>query len=279
MRLNLDSKVYLLLIGILLISLNLAFVLAHVEEEEIEEISLHDQLKSTSLNSILIATVIVTVLVIISLYKVEKSEKLKVFLFLGIAIPVLIATFYSAGSTIYLNTISETKGPVHWHADYEVWVCDKKIDLIKPKGLSNRIGNPLFHDHGDDRIHVEGVVVSKSHVDLHSFFETIGGDLDNNKLEFPTDEEVLEVKNGDSCNGKPGKLQVFLYRIKNTEDTKNWIFEERKVENFENYILSPYSQIPPGDCIIIEFGQEKLTTEHICETYKNAIIRGELVGS
>ena len=102
---------------------------------------------------------------------------------------------------------------------------------------------------------------------MHSFFKTIGGDLDNDRLEIPTDDKVLEIKNGDLCNGKPGKLQVFLYKIKNPDDVKNRIFEERKVENFENYVLSPYSLVPPGDCIIIEFGQEKQTTEHICDTY------------
>ena len=89
MRINLEYKVIFLLIGVFLVSLNLAFVLAHAEEEEIDS---DEQLKSKPLNYILIATGIIIVLVVISLYKVEKSEKLKVFLFLGIAIPVLFAT-------------------------------------------------------------------------------------------------------------------------------------------------------------------------------------------
>ena len=96
---------------------------------------------------------------------------------------------------------------------------------------------------------------------------------------MPTDDRFKEMKNGDLCNGQPGKLQVFLYKIKNPEQTKNWIFEQTKIENFEDYVLSPYSQIPPGDCIIIEFDVEKEKTELICETYKVSIDRGELSGS
>ena len=48
------------------------------------------------------------------------------------------------------------------------------------------------------------------------------------------------------------------------------------MENFDDHILAPYSNIPPGDCIIIEFDTEKEKTEHICETYKVAIERGDL---
>ena len=61
-------------------------------------------------------------------------------------------------------------------------------------------------------------------------------------------------------------------------DNKNWIFEQQKLDNFEDYVLSPYTQIPPGDCIIIEFDAEKEKTEHICESYKVAVGRGDLSG-
>ena len=123
----------------------------------------------------MIASIIVGVLILFAIYDKDRSEKTKIFLFLGIIIPIVLVTIYSAGSTIYLNIISETQGPVHWHADFEIWDCGQKIDLINPTGFSNRVGNPVFHEHGDDRIHVEGVVVEKKDVDLHSFFEVIGG--------------------------------------------------------------------------------------------------------
>jgi len=209
----------------------------------------------------------------------EKTEKTKWIFFLAIIIPVILTTAYLTGSTIYLNLISETKGPVHWHADFEIWNCDEKIELIKPEGFSNRVGTPVFHEHGDNRIHVEGVVVDSVEVDLHSFFEVIGGTLTNNYLSVPTNNGIIEMRDGNLCNGNPGKLQGFLFKIKNPEDTKNWVFEQRKLDDFEDYILSPYSQIPPGDCITIEFDVEKENTNKICETYKVAVQRGDLSGS
>ncbi|MBS3102431.1 hypothetical protein J4458_03210 [Candidatus Woesearchaeota archaeon] len=276
---NNKSKLIMLLAAFLLL---FSIAYAHLEEEVPEaigeeKIGIEDYIKTTSLNYLFVASIMILVLVLFSLFYKEK-EKIKLFLFLGIVAPAIIATAYLAGSTIYLNAVSQTKGPVHWHADYEIWDCNEKIELIKPKGLTNRIGNPLFHDHGDSRIHVEGVVADKRRVDLHMFFETVGGYLDSSMLRIPTDEGVVEIKNSDLCNGEEGKLQAFLYRVKNPEESKKWVFEQLKVKNFPNYILAPYSNIPPGDCIIIEFGKEKEKTDKMCETYKAAMQRGDLNG-
>jgi len=277
---NLISGIKMLLLAAIFFVSSIA-AYSHFEEGVQEEGSLDigEYIKSTSTNSIIIVALISGILIIFSIIHKEKTEKVKWMLFLGISIPVLLVTFYSAGSTIYLNVISETKGPVHWHADFEIWNCREKLDLISPKGLSNRIGSPLFHEHGDNRIHVEGVITDTENVDLHSFFETVGGYLDDARLSIPTDQNIINIKDGDLCNGNLGKLQVFLYKIKNPEANRNWIFEQQKLDDFEDYILSPYTTIPPGDCIIIEFDAEKGRTEQICETYKVAVQRGDLSGS
>jgi len=243
-----------------------------------EKVNFDSYLKSNSINYILITSLIAIISIIAISFSKEKTEKTKWLFFLAIIIPVILTTAYLAGSTIYLNLISETKGPVHWHADFEIWNCDEKIELIKPKGISNSVGSPVFHEHGDNRIHVEGVVVQRKEVDLHNFLEVVGGSLTNDYLSVLTDEGIIEISNDNLCNGNPGKLQVFLYKIKNPEATKNWKFEQQKLGDFEDYIVSPYSQIPPGDCIIIEFDAEKEKTEHICETYKVAVQRGDLIG-
>lgn len=235
-------------------------------------------LKSMSIKYISAAGTIAIALVLIALFWKKKTEEAKTLLFLGIALPILFATIYSAGSTIYLNLASHTKGPVHWHADYEIWDCGSKIDLVRPEGISNRVGSAVFHEHNDNRIHVEGVVVDKAEVDLHNFFETIGGMLSKSALYLPTDNGFAEIKEGDLCNGREAKLQVFLYKAINPDDAKNWVFEQQKLEDFENYVLAPYSNVPPGDCIIIEFDEEKEKTGHICETYNSAMSRGELSG-
>ena len=256
---------------------------AHGGEEEIPESEIHDGkdvggLKAASVRYISIAGIIAIALVLVSLFWKKKPENAKLLLFLGIALPILFATIYSAYSTIYLNLASHTKGPVHWHADYEIWDCGVKIDLIRPEGISNRVGSAVFHEHNDNRIHVEGVVIDKAEVDLHNFFTTVGGMLSKSALYLPTDNGFAEIKNGGLCNGREAKIHAFLYKVKNPDDAKNWFYEQQKLEDFENYVLAPYSNVPPGDCIIIEFDEEKEKTGHMCETYKSAILRGELSG-
>ena len=251
---GLGMRIYLLIVLVVIAS---SAAYSHEEDElqehEEQKADISEQLKSSSMTYITIASIIAVILVLFSIYEKDKSEKTKIFLFLGMAIPVILATAYSAGSTIYLNLISETEGPVHWHADYEMWDCGRKIELVKPKGISNRVGSAVFHEHNDNRIHVEGVVTDKSEVGLHNFFTTIGGMLSKSTLYLPTDNGFAEIKKGGLCNSKEAKIQVFLYKVKNPDDVKNWVFEQQKLEDFENYVLAPYSNVPPGDCIIIKF--------------------------
>lgn len=246
------------------------------EQRSKEEYRTAEQLIKTTIQYTIIGTIIVLFLIFISLF-CKKTEMRRWFLFLGIAIPVILATLYSAGTTIYLNVVSETKGPVHWHADFEIWHCGEKIDLVDPSILTNRVGSAVFHEHGDDRIHVEGVVLDTREVDLQHFFAQVGSILRDEYFVIPTNKGVVEMKNGQQCDGNPGKLQVFLYRVVNPEESKEqFLYEQIKLDDFEEYVLSPYSYIPPGDCLIIEFGQEKERTNKLCETYSIALQKGVL---
>jgi len=228
--------------------------------------------QENSIKIIIIASVIVIALILISLFVKTKPESLKIILFSSILVVVLLATFYVTYMTIAINLVSETKGPVHWHADFGIYKCGERLDLVDPQGVSNRIGTSVFHEHGDNRIHVEGVIIDKRDADLHNFFRVIGGELTNTKLKLATNTGMLEVNNGDLCNGKPGKLQGFVYK---TEGSK---YDQLKMDKLQDYILNPYQLVPPGDCIIIEFDEEKEKTENICETYRIAIEKGEIFG-
>lgn len=261
---------FLILLILILFSLPL-FIYAHGEEDETK--NTESLITKSALISIILAGIISGVVVILAISIKKKTKILKLFLFFGIIIPIILATLYSAGSTIYLNFISVTKGPIHWHADYEIWACGQMLELIDPTGISNRIGTPVFHEHNDNRIHVEGVVLNPEDVELGKFFKFVGGQLHKEHFMLPTNNGVVEKNNGDTCNGKNGKIQVFVYK------TKNGRYTQEKIEDFEEYVLSPYPNIPPGDCIIIEFDEEKPKTEHICTTYRIAIQRGELSGS
>ena len=215
---------------------------------------------------------IVTLLAL--LFKDSLGQEGKVVFFLIIAISVSFSTVYLAASTVFDNINSETKGPVHWHADYEVWVCGQQLDLIEPQGLRNKIGTPLLHEHNDGRIHVEGTLMRLSDASLGRFFKVIGGQLSNDKLVFPTEDGILVQKTSeDLCEGKPSTLRVYV--------------NGNRVMDPASYIIAPYYFVPPGDCIIVEFGPgEPDTTLRICESWRAKgwnydnyeMLRGEISG-
>ena len=256
-----------------LLVLSSSFALAHEDASEADEA----QLKARVMSVVIISSILVTAAVILSII-FRKISNHKTMLFLLIIIPVLVTTLYTVGSTIYLNQISVTKGPVHWHADFEIWNCGEKIDLIDSQGLSNRVGTPVFHEHDDSRVHIEGVVVNNEEISLGNFFNIVGGSLTKHILRVRTNQEILSLHNGDLCNGEPGKIQVFLYKVVNPEEQGNWSYVQEKVEDYVPYALSPYLLVPPGDCIIVEFDLEKEKTDKICTSYEAAITKGELHG-
>ncbi|MBI2668231.1 hypothetical protein HYX14_00135 [Candidatus Woesearchaeota archaeon] len=259
------------MVKLLLFLLALPQVLAHAENAEGAV-----PLKTLALKVVIGASIIVALLVIISLtYVRRKTEREKWVLFLAMTVPIVFATVYSAGTTISLNVRSETAGPVHWHADFELWKCGQKINLRDPTGLTNRIGSPVFHEHGDDRIHVEGVVLDTKDISLHHFFEFIGGALNGKKMVIPTNAGFMVAENGELCDENPGKVQLFVYSISHEEAP---VYTQKKFLNFDDYLLAPYSTVPPGDCVIIEFDVEKEKTDKLCATYRLAEQRGELGG-
>lgn len=203
----------------------------------------------------IVGVFVVLITLIIIVFKKKLGERHKSLLFWLIAAPVLIVTFYLAIATVHENLISQTKGPVHWHADYQVWACDERLNLIDPKGLNNKIGSPLFHEHNDDRIHVEGTVKDVDDVDLEAYFRVVGGRLTNSQLIYPTEERgVLEFNNGDLCNGVESELGVYI--------------NGKRVGDVSQIMYYPHALVPPGDCIIVEFGPNlEETTSRICESW------------
>jgi hypothetical protein len=195
-------------------------------------------------------------------------------LFALLCIIICLVTIYIVATTIYLNVSSATKGPIHWHLDFEIWSCDEQIDLLDPKGLSNKIGSPVFHEHNDNRVHVEGPVVKHSDVNLRNFFAIIGGSFGHGRMEVPTNQGSVKLADGMMCDGQPAKLQAFLFKVQNPEHHNNWVFTQTKLENAPEYVMSPYATILPGDCVIFELASEKPFTERLCESYKIAVERG-----
>src|SRR3990172_4794098 len=136
-------------------------VFAHEEEVEITPAPVRfiDRVQDLSLLGLQLTGAWVGLLLIFSLLWKNKTEFGKRALYLGIAVPVVLTPLFLAGGTVYLNLASVTGGPVHWHADYQVWACGQQLDLVDPRGLANRVGSPVFHEHEDQSLHLHGVMV------------------------------------------------------------------------------------------------------------------------
>ncbi len=261
-------------------------VLAHEGEEVIEVIepSLTEIVRTNQINFTLLAATalfLLTILAVILSKVGRKSPTIpppapevevvednnnalwKTVLFVCMVLVILANSAYLVGSTLYVNAKSVTGGPVHWHADFEVWYCGQEIELIDPIPPSNKVGSPLLHEHNDKKIHIEEAVFDNQDVTLGAFFKVVGGDLHSGYLKFPTNEEVVEMRDGDLCpDGGIGTLQAFLYKAGS--------FNQRELADPENYLMTPEQKVPPGDCVIFEFGPLKDKTDQLCQSYEVA---------
>ncbi|HVF68965.1 MAG TPA: hypothetical protein VNA13_00185 [Xanthomonadales bacterium] len=231
-------------------------------------------LNTYSLYLLVFGTASLAILATIALKAKKLSEDSKTLLFIAIIGVTLIPTLVMSGSTVYLNTISSSGGPVHWHADIEIWKCGTEVDLKDPKGLSNKIGTSTLHEHNDKRIHLEGVVLKPEDASLGNFFHVIGGSLASGSFSVPTNEGLLSVKNGDTClTSDVGEVQVFSY----STDSEGY-YQQQKLLNPQDHIIAPTSIVPSGDCIIVEFDTPKDKTDKMCRSYKVALEIGKLKG-
>ncbi|MEW6035095.1 MAG: hypothetical protein AB1529_00640 [Candidatus Micrarchaeota archaeon] len=172
------------------------------------------------------------------------SEEAKKLVFFVIAAPIGLSTIYLGATTVYLNAVSESAGPVHWHADFEIWACGEKYELADPSGLDNKVGSPVVHEHNDNRMHVEGVLLKKGEASLRNFLIQAGGNFDEDSLTLPTNAGVMSWNDGDLCNGRPARWHVFVNG-------------EPLGDDAHDYVISPYELVPPGDAIKFVFTEKK----------------------
>jgi hypothetical protein len=232
-------------------------------------------LNTYSLYMLAFGVISLTVLALLSLKLKKISEDGKKHLFLAIVLVTLLPTIVMSGSTVYINSISSSGGPVHWHADIDIYACGKEVNLKDPKGISNKIGSATLHEHNDKRIHLEGVVLTPLDASLGNFFHVIGGELSETSVSLPTNDGILTLRNGEICEGAAavGQVQVFVYRT-----DKEGYYAQEKVADPDGYIISPYSSVPTGDCVIVEFAEAKDRTDKICKSYQVAEKIGKLKG-
>ena len=180
--------------------------------------------------------------VIMLLFHTKMNNNIKRLVFFLVVTVTSLVTIFLIVSTLHLNIVSQSKGPVHWHADYEIWDCNNQIQLFAPSGLSNEQGTGMLHSHDDNRIHVEGVLMDIKSASLGAFFQAIGGYLNDDSYKVISRNGIVEVHNGDSCNGQPASLHVFV--------------NGKLIEHPDDYVISPYENVPPGDRINIIFTEK-----------------------
>ena len=237
-------------------------------------ITLQEKIETLTLPVVGYGFLLLLLVTAIAILVKKQSETLKRFFFWSMTSIIVVLTVGMMASTVFLNMASWSGGPVHWHADFQVWACGEKIDLKDPKGFLNRIGTSVLHEHNDERIHYEGVIMTPQQAMLDNFFHVIGGELTANSLTVPTNNGIASYATGDSCSdGSTGTMQVFAYQV---NDDKT--FTQRKLTHPENYVLSQVSTVPPGDCLIVEFGEEKDRTDKLCLSYEAAVETGKLQG-
>lgn len=102
----------------------------------------------------------------------------------------------------YSGTSSFHGGNIHWHVKLDLWQCGQKTHIPASAPGAHHRGLPLLHAHDDDTIHVEGYVSSPNEITLGRFMDAVG-------VKF-SDKEFFDKKEGDSCDGKAGKVQMWL---------------------------------------------------------------------
>lgn len=235
---------------------------------------LNEAVSSLSLWTVALASAVLALMLLFSVLMRDRYPAAKPWLFGTILVVSVFTTFVLIASTIYLNTVSSSKGPVHWHADFEIWACGEKVELKDPDGfLSNKIGNPVLHEHNDERIHLEGVVIEPRDASLGKFMDVVGGSITSNSLVVPTNDGKRSYVNGQNCDGQPAEVQVFAYQA-----TPDDYYRLEKLDNPADYIIRDESVVPPGDCIIIEFGPPSDATDKMCVQYEVALDLGKLKG-
>jgi len=123
---------------------------------------------------------------------------------IGIAVIGFIIFFFSTLE----STGPYSGGQVHWHSRITVFVCGDRYTMPAPPS-NVHLGKPLLHTHDDKLIHVEGTVYKPGEITLNAYMDAIGLVFEDNQL--------LKKTNGDLCDGKPGKVKLFVNGEENQE--------------------------------------------------------------
>lgn len=217
--------------------------------------------------ALMAGTAAIILLTVIALWTEDDlTEQGKGWLLRGIMIAVLLPTVFTTGAFLHEAQTTWTKGEVHYHADFEVVADGEQLNLINPSqfcktmtreseymcSVNDRVGTTEYHEHNDNRIHLEGVFKTKEEASLAAFFEAFHGELTDETLRFPTNDGWVNVTEHDEKTLKVlimrgvGKARGWCVLGENVsaEDTCIDPYGDQHVTNPVEYVISPHQQDP-----------------------------------
>lgn len=227
--------------------------------------------------------ILTILLAVLAVYREDElNMKDKTVLMNGFLVAILVPSFYAAGAFMHESQTSWSGGEVHYHADFELLVDDngelQELNLVDPGEfcektshessfmckLNDRTGSKEYHEHNDDRIHLEGTFKNKRDASLAAFFEQFGGVLENGKLVVPTNDGVVRKESTDG-----NTLKILVHR--GTGATRHWCligdqlpredvckdsYSGEPANSPAEYVVSPHSRGPALDDIFVVYDSQ-----------------------
>jgi hypothetical protein len=215
----------------------------------------------------------------------------------GFLIVVLLPSLYTAGAFVHQSQTSWSGGEIHWHADFEVLVENEsggldRLDLIDPGNfcentrhessymcsVNDRVGSTEYHEHNDNRIHLEGVFKEREDATLAAFFEQFDGKLRETELVYPTNDGVVERYQDENRTVKilvrKGVGNRYWCAVSSRVNASERCSSHgRSADGPEEYIISPHSRGPSLDDIFIVY-DDKTIEEALQDVREDGEYRG-----
>ena len=93
----------------------------------------------------------------------------------------------------------------HWHAAYGVYKCNAFLPSF-PMEANDQFG---IHTHGEGLMHIHPFTsrVTGTRATIGAFFKDVSADVSDTKIK--SDSLGIDLKNGDKCGGKPGRVELW----------------------------------------------------------------------
>ena len=160
----------------------------------------------------------------------------------------------------------------HWHVAYGIYVCDSadKGHFLPP--VPTQTDPQGIHTHGDGVIHTHPYVDASAgkNATLGKFSSAVGMTLNSGELKVPSFAASNgnpayashDYRDGDSCGGKPGRVQVQVFSGPSDTVGHLWTGDPRNVPLKNNGLLT-VAFVPKGLKIPAPPAQAIFNLEHL----------------